>query len=141
MTAKQKFDAFKKSYTEAKQKMQDEAGAAFKELAADFFEKFPKVNSFAWTQYTPYWNDGEQCQFGVNNDSYSIFLNGGNADYDEDYEEGQELDDATDSKASEAVSKFLQQFDDEILQDLYGDHCKVTVNRDGTAETEEYEHD
>jgi hypothetical protein len=38
----------------------------------EFFMLNPKVTGVAWTQYTPYFNDGEECVFGVN-DPYFNF--------------------------------------------------------------------
>lgn len=31
-----------------------------------FFKKHPEVLAVGWTQYTPYFNDGEECVFSVN---------------------------------------------------------------------------
>lgn len=39
-----------------------------------------------------------------------------------------------------AVLGVLKCFNDEMLEEMFGDHVKVTVTKDG-AETEEYEHD
>jgi hypothetical protein len=41
----------------------DQGEAAVKELVAPLFE-FP-VEAVRWTQYTPYFNDGDPCEFGV----------------------------------------------------------------------------
>lgn len=48
----------------------NEASKVFKEeVFAGFFKPFldkhPVVGGFAWVQYTPYFNDGEPCEFGV----------------------------------------------------------------------------
>lgn len=32
----------------------------------DFFAKYPMVEKVSWAQYTPHFNDGEPCVFGVN---------------------------------------------------------------------------
>lgn len=32
----------------------------------NFFAKYPMVEKVSWTQYTPYFNDGDACVFGVN---------------------------------------------------------------------------
>ena len=41
----------------------------FKEI----FKKYPDLQSFSWTQYTPYFNDGDECTFSANTES--IYLN------------------------------------------------------------------
>ena len=43
----------------------------FGELFKSFFEENPEINSVQWTQYTPYFNDGEECVFGVNDITYN----------------------------------------------------------------------
>lgn len=39
---------------------------ALKQVFKDFFTKHPYVEEIYWTQYTPYFMDGEPCTFGVN---------------------------------------------------------------------------
>lgn len=41
----------------------------FKEI----FKKHPELESFSWTQYTPYFNDGDECVFNAHTDY--IFIN------------------------------------------------------------------
>jgi len=36
-----------------------------------FFEKHPRVKMVTWTQYTPYFNDGDECVFSVNEAVFS----------------------------------------------------------------------
>lgn len=31
----------------------------------NFFKKYPEIEAIKWSQYTPYFNDGEPCEFGV----------------------------------------------------------------------------
>lgn len=38
---------------------------ALKALLNEFMESFPFVQALGWYQYTPYFNDGEPCVFGV----------------------------------------------------------------------------
>jgi hypothetical protein len=165
--AKEKFLAFKKQYEEARKLMVAQTGAALKEMVSEIFEDYPDLESFGWRQYTPYFNDGDICEFSVNNDHYSILLNGQNDDsedegwdcskcgrnYDSDTlfcpkdatakptEEKPKLSDAEATVASKLISAMLQNFDDAMMLDLYGDHVTVTIHRDGSATKEEYEHD
>jgi hypothetical protein len=53
-----------------------------KEYAADLLAKYPKVKGISWTQYTPYFNDGEPCEFGINADYPQILIE---ADGEEDW--------------------------------------------------------
>jgi len=153
MTAADKYKAFKKTYEEARKALSEQAGQAFKEMAKELFEKFPKLHSFQWNQYTPYFADGDPCVFSVNSDEDQISVNGmvgydceslsydGKSTYNTgELPEGFETREAAE-EAYSAVANFIRQFDDEILLDLYGDHCEVTVNRDGKAVVESYDHD
>jgi hypothetical protein len=47
-------------------KLRDEGQAAVKDAFKDFFDQYPEVRSVKWSQYTPYFNDGDTCHFGVN---------------------------------------------------------------------------
>lgn len=49
------------------EQIKTEARAVFAAQSKAIFEKHGDiVDSFGWTQYTPYFNDGEPCEFGVN---------------------------------------------------------------------------
>ena len=52
-------ESLKKKYM---QELQDE----FNEIIKLFFEECPKVQAVVWAQYTPYFNDGDECIFSVN---------------------------------------------------------------------------
>jgi hypothetical protein len=46
--------------------------SAIAEASASFFERNPGVHGFRWTQYTPYWMDGEECVFSANEPDLDI---------------------------------------------------------------------
>lgn len=58
-----------------KKKYQEEAQGLFSELTDGFFRAYPEVKIIFWTQYTPHWNDGEECVFRVNEIYYSLDRN------------------------------------------------------------------
>jgi len=110
-----------------------------------------KIQSISWTQYTPYFNDGEECIFSVNLD-YSFKINGEDSEDAEDYVNFWDKEIGWPSKPnpnydkfqSDIISEFkeiLSSIDDEFYKDLFGDHVEVTVNSSGEIETEGYEHD
>ena len=37
--------------------------------------EFPFINSFSWKQYTPYFNDGEECVFRAGTSKGEIYIN------------------------------------------------------------------
>ena len=45
-----------------------------KEYALELFIKHPKIKGFSWVQYTPYFNDGEPCEFGVSVDDAGMLI-------------------------------------------------------------------
>ena len=47
-------------------KFQAIAQEMFKGLTKEFFVKNPGITAVRWTQYTPYFNDGDECVFSVN---------------------------------------------------------------------------
>ena len=116
--------------------LQEQAKVEAKELfhtgAKELFEKHPEIKAFKWTQYTPYFNDGETCVFSSNHGYAGVQLV---TDSDEDFEES--VDNGGDNKA---VSKFLDQFTDEDMENLFGDHVQVTVTAEN-IEVDEYVHD
>jgi hypothetical protein len=194
--AAKKYQELKKKIAEAKKAMETTAKSAFAEMAEEFFEENPDIIAFGWTQYTPYWNDGDVCEFSAHTDypSVTLVLDGQEITYDENSgdltnEDGDEIKTQDDykrmfdgmkggkisamsidgktvaidekgaitvdgvkvksheeyskafDKATNKVSKFLGNFDEEDLETMFGDHMKITVNRKGKVEKEEYEHD
>jgi hypothetical protein len=131
---KDKYQAFKEQYESARKTMMELSLVAFKEFTKDIFDKFPDVESFGWNEYTDYYNDGDTCEFHAHADyEEGIYING-ESGYDEEYENFKE--------ARSEIIEMMSNFDDDILYDLYGDHCKVTIHRDGKAVIEKYtDHD
>jgi len=55
-----------------KKEMLDASNKIFTDLTKTIFEDHPKVKSFGWNQFTPYFNDGDTCYFCVNTDYIQI---------------------------------------------------------------------
>jgi hypothetical protein len=105
----------------------------FPELFKEFFAKHAWVESFKWRQYTPYFNDGDECTFGVRQDYDDIDINEVNHWDDDKREERKPV--------YKELSDILTSVPEEFYKDLFGDHVEVLINRDGTVETDEYDHD
>lgn len=58
-------DELKAELDAAKAAYKKKAGELLIQVYADFFEAAPMINQIYWTQYTPYFNDGDPCVFGV----------------------------------------------------------------------------
>lgn len=54
-----------REYESAKKAYQAKLKAEFEPIFKAFFEAFPEISMIAWTQYTPYFNDGDPCVFRV----------------------------------------------------------------------------
>lgn len=51
---------------ELKETYQKELQEKFEPLFLEIFNSYPKITGFSWTQYTPYFNDGDTCEFYTN---------------------------------------------------------------------------
>ena len=132
-------------YTEAKKKMKaalEQANAivkeAFLEASNEVFNKYPNIESFSWTQYTPYFNDGDECTFSAQTEYPQLTFTDG-TEVDINYGEG-DADAKVVAKEIAAVKTFLAQFDESDYEEMFGDHVRVVVSRKG-AKIEGYNHD
>ena len=125
------------------------------------FEIHPEVKAISWEQYTPYFNDGESCEFGVNDfsivtadvDVAEDVLNGialeavygeyyGKLEDDDNIKVLSSYKDKTKTYADIwDISSFAQSsIGEDLFGFLFGDHSKVIVTREG-IDVVDYEHD
>jgi hypothetical protein len=111
-------------------------GAAFQ----DAFAKHPDARSFGWCQYTPYFNDGDECVFSVR-DPYLIPLS---ADEDASHYDFALWGKYPECFSAECRADFLAVWkvcnDREVLKSVFGDHVEITITRDEVT-VEDYSHD
>lgn len=133
--------------------LQAEAAEQIKPLLMQFIVDNPQVESVRWTQYTPYFNDGDTCEFGVNEPQFKFVSHEDGGDYEDGFFDlPYQYDPSRDYYKSfceacprelyvkcQALSKELSGLED-ALKTLFGDHVRVIVTKDG-VEVEEYEHD
>ena len=123
--------------------MREELAAKFKgeftTIFAEIFKAYPNVEKVAWTQYTPYFNDGDPCVFGVN--GLHIKDETVDADDEDDIYEWVELwgDKANTYPLLKQFEGVLSRSEDTLLS-MFGDHVRVVVTREG-MDVEDYEHD
>lgn len=143
------FDDYKNIRTEVEAKIKaarELAREAFTVGVTDLFTRYPDLQELYWTQYTPYFNDGDECIFSV----HDLYVNGweswGYQDRDE-FDNGQdflEYKKPTKQMQSDA-QEFRDIFSEDDLRWLFEDHVEVRVYRDfeGNIKTEvnEYQHD
>jgi hypothetical protein len=135
------FDDLKEEMEAIIKKMEERGREAFKAGSAQLFNGNPDLVSFSWTQYTPYFNDGDPCEFGVNSYLDIEFSDGTfleewtdySSKYEEEANEGQRV-------TADAAYELVSAIPENVMKTLFGDHVKVTVFRD-RVEVDEYEHE
>lgn len=145
---KEELDALRKEYQKAAQR-------EFKAGLAELFEQCAEIQSISWTQYTPWFNDGDECVFRVNNEEPTV---NGYSEYD-DEDEGDGVNillkaretvgypakpnpdyDPACAEIKNKILAFLGSFDNDAYSDMFGDHVRVTATRSGVV-IEEHSHD
>ena len=132
----------------------------FEDFYKHIFDKYPTLDSFGWSQYTPYFNDGDTCIFSANTDYISIngeyvdeanwsqetkVIDWGTWNKDTRKYEGRVEEDNDDydpilTEASNEIVDFLGQFDNDFYLSKFGDHAEITVTKDG-VDISDYDHD
>lgn len=153
-TIMNEYDVIHQEFLKQKELTSQKFKETFNDVIKDFFELVPSVKKVVWTQYTPYFNDGDTCTFSI----YSpIFCNFDDdkfiSYYDDDrFKDGQWAFEAYSfkNKRSHLVSKdeaemihFLSSLiesNEDFMLDIFGDHQIVVLTADGIQQ-EWYEHD
>lgn len=124
--------------------------------ATDAVLSIPGIYAARWRQYTPYFNDGEPCEFSVQDIEVKLSPLDDEEDERGDYEDGfidtymmdygrdrGELTELSD-EAFEALKKAVKAWSslniDEVCRRNFGDHSTVTATLEGFA-VEFYDHD
>ena len=124
------YEELKKKMKILREEMKESAKTFFQDASKDLFATHPELEQFSWTQYTPYFNDGDECVFGVNSDKPDI-----------NRETGWDMsDERALYETQQSVGKLLQTFGNDDMKAMFGDHCRVTVTRTG-IDVEQYKHD
>lgn len=154
-----------KERQEIQSKYQTKMQEHLKGLTKAFFKDNPQVTAFTWTQYTPYFNDGEECTFQRNEisvtncpldevdeiryDEYegeteNVFVSNFSgwfmkSDYYKD--ERKKIEESgVDIKAVQQFVELLDSIDDDIYLETFGNHVRVVATAQG-FDIEEYNHD
>jgi hypothetical protein len=131
------------TYREQVEQMQKNLANEMKGAFKTFFNDNPDVAALAWTQFTPYFNDGDECIFNVH-DIYPVTaeeleeIKAGDLNIYDLWEREEEKEDWR--KKADAFIHVLSTIDNSIFKATFGDHCKVIATREG-FDVEEYEHD
>lgn len=147
------------------QKTLDDFKAAKKEfvgvISSQFSSELAKLAStidglegIRWTQYTPYFNDGEACTFRIGSVEFKLKdaeedagdnEDGYQTTWDINYELGKVTKDAKHpaTEKFEEITDLISNDDiEDVLYDMFGDHVEVTFDvATGKTTTDEYAHD
>ena len=153
MTIKAISDEFNDSYNKIYDKLKQKGQEKLKEVFKIFWEANPYVNVVCWSQYTPHFNDGDECVFSIgevtisnlNDKSQFDRLNWGEYDGEDetiwtDLTDGLEDVMYVDKMLNELRHFLYSASMKEILKGLFGDHCRVYATREG-FEVQEYDHE
>lgn len=160
-----KFDTLIEDQIELKKKFQTEAQTLFKDITKEFFDKNPGITAVRWTQYTPYFNDGDTCEFNVND---PVFTNASEEELEnvsawgeyegEDetvwalesyaltstsdwYKEQREKATGVDIESCRMFAKMVCSSEmEDVMLAMFDDHVVVTATRNGFDVTD-YDHD
>lgn len=61
----QNFDELNEQIRLAKQQMREKSEGLVEGMVKMFLDECPEVTGVHWTQYTPFFNDGEACEFSI----------------------------------------------------------------------------
>lgn len=145
--------------------LQESLQETFNESTKLFFEWYPHLETISWTQYSPWFNDGEECTFSRNEiDVNGHEVNGLDSlidyhakspeermryaaghpwvvrDYERAMDNMLERVLITEGVNFSDLADFINAFDDEFYEEAFGNHVEVTIRKDGVT-VEEYEHD
>jgi hypothetical protein len=147
-------EQMKESEAEARRKCQEILKNGFFHI----FANFPEIKAISWTQYTPYFNDGEECVFSVGDFSVSLvdvsiedgegmshfddsagWYSSWGAKYAAD--QGQLERDVAD-RLQKATRFLRDNFSNHFLmKGTFGDHVSVIARPDGNFQVMEYDHE
>jgi hypothetical protein len=150
MTKFEKLAQMKKEYEVA---CKDVGKKGVVELLNEFFTDNPQINAVKWRQYTPYFNDGDTCEFSLHGvyfqlvDPKSFNLTEDGGDYEDGFYSSWDVEYENKAKGAKTLAKNMKGIENildssaDVLNVAFGDHMEILVQRDGNVEVEDYEHD
>ena len=163
MTINERLNSLSETRTkinELKNELVQQSYDIFTDLQKEIFTKYPELESFGWSQYTPYFNDGDTCIFSANtdyikmNDEYAEDSNWFNKNnvidwgkwnnstrgYEGRVEEPNNLYNKKLANAHDEIVNFLSYFDDDFYLSKFGDHAEIIITKDSLT-IEDLDHD
>lgn len=140
-----------KSITQEIERLSEEMKIKASEGISKIFEIYPEVSAVSWTQYVPYFSDGDPCVFQLG----EIYVLKGNVSeeliqeitnnpyYPEEYGEEDELWKDVEiipysDTSAKSISNFINSISDE-LEKIYDSNASVVLSREYGTKIEDYE--
>jgi hypothetical protein len=154
-TLQQKFDELIEKQRALQKEFQTTAQALFKETTKEFFEQNPLVKAIVWTQYTPYFNDGDTCEFSVGCATFTSAPDPENIRWgaydgeeegiwtygDDCYDDSVELPAEMNTALCDSFNGMIQSSEmEDVMKAMFDDHVQVVATRAG-FEVSELDHD
>lgn len=159
-TLQEQFDKLIEERNELNKRFQAHAQELFKETTKEFFSKNPGITAVVWTQYTPYFNDGDTCEFSVNDPYFTNAKDLDNLSRWGEYEGEDENEwsesawgfkyqnekngtkfEGIDSVSVNKFSEMIQSRDmEDVMEAMFGDHVRVVATREG-FDVDDHDHD
>lgn len=163
----EKFDQLLSEQEELRRKFQATAQELFKETTKEFFDGSPAITAVVWTQYTPYFNDGDTCEFSVNSPTFTnapdpenvrwgeydgdeegvfavenvAYVMKSDGDYYKEDKEAINKAGGIDVDSCEAFKRMVcSSAMEDVMHAMFGDHVMVIATREG-FDVQDYEHD
>jgi len=107
-TLKAEHANLQKQICSLQEQMREKSKELMKAAFASFFEKYSDaVENIFWNQYTPYFNDGESCEFSV----YDVFITLKSDAEDEDFDDDSEGSSIYDNYDLERLKKKIAEIE------------------------------
>ena len=140
----EKLESFKQAIKAKEDEYKNFGKQLFKDYIKEYFKTYPEIQAVVFAAYTPYFNDGDTCEYSINDPVYVLEgFDPQNLLRYYDYEYNDSIKSAVyndiNYKNYEEFNKFMQQ-NTELLKGIFGDHVCVYITPEEII-TEEYEHD
>jgi len=92
---------------------------------SQFFELCPQCTAIRWEQFTPYFNDGEECVFNVYEPMFCIgegFYNYWNFRFWDD-----SIPPVADAELIYGFHNYFHSLDSDVLKFIFGEHAQITI--------------
>lgn len=154
--AETKLEAVQKEIDAINREKERQLQETFKPILVQWMKDNPDVEEIMWTQYTPFWNDGEECEFDVNDiyvmlPSFKVQSSWDGSWYDpaeyeceyEDYGYYRADSDLEKGGHGDLIDPLqslecILQSNSELLRHIFGDHAQIRVTQTEVI-VEEYE--